>query len=309
MSGLVDPPARSTGLRHLRIRVHGAEAAVAVAGVLDDIAVAVSAFETQPGNGDPAEWQVEAYPQERLLDAALEIRLSLTAAAAGGAVIEIVEERLPERDWLGDNRRSFPPIRLGRFFVFGSHWQEAPPPGTVALEIDAASAFGTGEHPSTAGCLLAFDRLAVRRRFARPLDIGTGSGILAIAAAKRLRRRVLASDIDPEAVRVARRHVRRNGLTAQVRVVRAAGYRSRALNGPRYDLVFANILARPLALMARDLARALMPGGRAILSGLLRRQEPFVLAAHRSQGLVLKRRLIIEGWSVLVLRSGWLRSG
>jgi ribosomal protein L11 methyltransferase len=155
-----------------------------------------------------------------------------------------------------------------------------------------------GEHPSTRGCLIAFGLLARRRRFRRPRDIGTGSGILAIAAAKMLRRNVLASDLDPGSVRVARHHARRNGVADHVRVVAAAG----AGRGRGHDLVFANILARPLALMARDLTRAAAPGGRVILSGLLRRQEAGVLAAYRAQLLSLESRIVIDGWSTLVLR-------
>ena len=239
-----------------------------------------------------------------MLNAETEIRLALTAAAVGGRLLNIVEERLPERDWLAENRRDFPPQRIGRFFIHGSHWHVRAAPSSIPIEIDAATAFGTGEHPSTRGCLLALDRLARRRRFRRPLDIGTGSGILAIAAAKRLRRPVVAGDIDPEAVRVARHHARRNGLAGRARFLRTAGYRRRALRRHKYDLILANILARPLALMARDLKRTLAPGGIAVLAGLLRRQEPFVLAAHRTRHLSLEHRLVIEGWSTLVLRSG-----
>src|SRR4029077_2348894 len=139
--------------------------------------------------------------------------------------------------WSGENRRAFPPLRIGGFFLHGSHWQGRAPAGAIAIEIDAATAFGTGEHPSTRGCLLALDSLARRRRFGRPLDIGTGSGILAIAAAKRLPRGVLWSDADCAAVRVASHHVRRNGLLGHVRVVCAPGYRSRAVRGGRYDLI------------------------------------------------------------------------
>jgi len=258
----------------------------------------VSAFETQGAGAAPAEWLVEAYATGAIIDAALGVRLDLAAAAAGGAVLVLSEEHIRERDWLAENRRAFPPQRIGRFLVHGSHWRDKPPPGAIALEIDAASAFGTGEHPSTRGCLLAFDRLAKRRRFRRIRDIGTGSGILAIAAAKRLRRVIAASDIDPVAVNVARHHVRRNGLQRLMRVDRAAG----AGRGGGYDLVFANILARPLMLMARDLARGVAPGGRAILSGLLRRQEAGTLAAYRSQGLALDFRIVIDGWSILALR-------
>ena len=289
--------------------IGGAEAALELAAILDEVAGAVAAFETAEAKGEtPPLWRVEAYPRAPILDAALEIRLALAAAAAGGRLIGIAEERLPERDWLAENRRAFPPQRIGRFFVHGSHWRGAAPVSSIAIEIDAATAFGTGEHPSTQGCLLALEDLARRRRFRRPLDIGTGSGILAIAAAKRLLRRVTAGDIDPEAVRVARHHSRRNGLAGRIRTVRAAGYRSRVLRRSDYDLILGNILARPLALMARDLKRAVAPGGVAVLAGLLRRQEALVLAAHRAQGLMLERRLIIEGWSTLVLRSGRKRS-
>ena len=147
--------------------------------------------------------------------------------------------------------------------------------------LDAATAFGTGEHPSTRGCLLALEALAQRQPIRHPLDIGTGTGILAIAAAKLLRRRVLASDIDAGSVFVARHNVSHNSVAKLVRVERAVGYRDRALRRNGYDLILANILARPLAFMAADLARHLAPGGRAVLSGLLRRQEAIVLAPHR----------------------------
>lgn len=290
-----------TGLLRISAEVAGADAALAVAAALDEVAGAVSAFEVAEG---AALWRVEAYPRAPVLDPKLEVRLALAAVAAGGRLVQISEERSPERDWLAENRRAFPPLRIGRFFVHGSHWQGAAPAGVIAIEIDAATAFGTGEHPSTKGCLLALGLLASRRRFRRPLDIGTGSGILAIAAAKLLHRRVLASDVDCAAVRVASHHVRRNGLAAQVRVVCAPGYRSRAVRGSQYDLIFANILARPLALMARDLGRAIAPGGAAVLAGLLSRQEALVVAAHRAQGLAIERRLVIEGWSTLILRSG-----
>src|SRR5579862_5830183 len=182
-----------SGPLRITAEVTGATAALEVAGALDELAAAVSAFEI--GEVE-ALWRVEAYPKAPTLDAALEVRLALAAAAAGGRLVHIAEERLPDRDWLLENRRAFPPLRIGRFFVHGSHWRGVPPAGAFEIEIDAATAFGTGEHPSTGGCLLALDRLARRRRFARPFDIGTGSGILAIAAAKRLHRKVLASDID-----------------------------------------------------------------------------------------------------------------
>ncbi len=288
-------------LWRLTATVAGEAAAAAAADILGDLASAVSAFEVA---AEPALWRVDAYGRERLRDAALEVRLALAAASGGGTIVEITEERLAERDWLAENRRAFPPFRVGRFLIHGSHMQAPVAAGAIIIEIDAATAFGTGEHPSTRGCLLALDDLARRRRFRRVLDIGTGTGILAIAAAKRLHRDVQASDIDGAAVRSARHHARRNGIARHLHVGQAAGYRSRTLCGRRYDLVFANILARPLAVMARDLAAVLMPGGRAVLSGLLRRQEAIVLAAHRMQGLALERRHLVEGWSTLVLRAG-----
>jgi ribosomal protein L11 methyltransferase len=284
-------------LWHVSIRVEGADAASAIADIFDALTGAVSAFETR--EGQPPEWLVETFATRPLVDAGLDLRLALAAIAGGGKILDRIELPVVERDWLAENRRAFPPQRIGRFLIHGSHWRDKPPPGTIAVEIDAATAFGTGEHPSTRGCLITFDRLARRRRFRRVRDIGTGSGILAIAAAKRLRRPVMASDLDPGAVRVARHHARRNGVGALVRVECAAGPASQ---GRGYDLVFANILARPLALMARDLSRLVAPGGRVVLSGLLGWQEAGVLAAYRTQHLSLDHRIPLAGWSTLVLR-------
>ena len=279
-------------------RVRGADAATAVLALLDDLAGALSAFEIVE-----QEWRVEAYPPSSVLSPALAAELALAAAAAGGTLVEIGEGQLPDRDWLAENQLAFPPLRVGRFFIYGSHHRGRVPAGAIGIMLDAATAFGTGEHPSTRGCLMALDRLARRHRFRRPLDVGTGTGILAVAAAKLLHRRVLASDIDRGAVRVARHNVARNGVAGLVRVSGADGYRHRAIRKLPYDLILSNILARPLALLARDLVRTLMPGGRAVLSGLLRRQEPIVLAPHRGCGIVLERRLVIDGWSTLVLRA------
>jgi ribosomal protein L11 methyltransferase len=283
-------------LWRIAARVEGAGAAEAVADIFDALTGSVSAFETR--EGAPPEWLVETYAGGAIVDAALDLRLSLAATAAGGRILDLIEMPVAERDWLAENRRAFPPQRIGRFFIHGSHWLEEPPPGLIAIEIDAATAFGTGEHPSTRGCLLAFGRVMRRRPLRRVRDIGAGSGILAIAAAKALRGAVHASDVDREAVRVARHHARRNGVGRWVAVECAAGAGGRA----GYDLVFANILARPLMQMARDLARIVAPGGRVILAGLLQRQEPGVLAAYRAQGLSFDFRIGIDGWSTLVLR-------
>jgi ribosomal protein L11 methyltransferase len=281
----------------ITVQVRGPSAGGAVFQVLDGLARGVSAFETAP-----EEWRLEAYLQSPLLTKELRARLVLAAAAADGAVIGIAEQRLAARDWVAENQLAFPPLRIGRFFIYGSHHRGGVPAGAVGIIVDAATAFGTGEHPSTRACLLALDRLARRRRFRAPLDIGTGTGILAIAAAKELRRKIIASDIDPGAVEVARHNAARNGVASLVRVCAAPGYRDRAVRKSRYDLIMSNILARPLAILAPDLARSLAPGGRAILSGLLRRQEPIVLAPHRACGIALEYRLVIDGWSTLILR-------
>src|SRR6185312_9763301 len=279
--------------------LRGADAAAAVAALVDTDEYAIALFEIDEAADT---WHLEAYAPAKRLDAALEVRVRLAASGNGGEVLALSEEPVAERDWLEETKRAFPPLRIGQFLVHGSHWRPPARTGAIAIEIDAASAFGTGEHPSTSGCLLALDLLTRQRRIRRPLDIGTGSGILAIAAAKRLARPVRASDIDPVSVRVARHHVRRNGLAGRVRVECAPGFRGRPLKGRRHDLIFANILARPIAQMARDLSRAIAPGGFAVLSGLLRRQEAFVLAAYRSRRLSLFRRIGIGDWSTLILR-------
>ena len=278
-------------------QVRGADAANAVFALLDDRADAVSAFEAAP-----EEWQVEAYQQSPLLNAELAAQLALAAAAAGGTLAEFAEESLPSRDWLAENRLSFPPLRVGRFFVYGSHHDGKVPAGAIGIAVDAATAFGTGEHSSTRGCLLALERLARRLRFHRPLDIGTGTGILSIAAAKLLHRKVLAGDVDPRAICVARHNAACNGVGGLVQSRSASGYRDQLIRRSRYDLILSNILARPLAVMAADLSRRLAPGGFAVLSGLLRWQEPIVLAPHRGCGIVLDHRLVIDGWSTLVMR-------
>src|SRR5439155_23183763 len=172
---------------------------------------AVSAFETAP-----EEWRVEAYPPSPLLTPDLAARLALAAAAAGGTLVEIGEEKLPARDWLAENQLAFPPLRVGRFFVYGSHYRDRVPAGAIGIQVDAATAFGTGEHPSTRGCLMALESLARRRQIRKPLDIGTGTGILSIAAAKLLHRKVVAGDIDPKAIWVARHNAARNGAGALV---------------------------------------------------------------------------------------------
>lgn len=258
---------------------------------------AVSLFEER--NGGP--WRVEGFAREKPDRGPLVARLALAWLGLAGAPPEPQWEKLPRQDWVSLNQASFPPLAVGRFFIHGSHFEGRVPVGRVALEIDAATAFGTGEHATTRGCLAAIDAMAARGP-QRILDMGTGTGILAMAAAKRWHRPIVARDIDPEAVRVAAHNARRNGVAPLIATGRSSGYHDRGVSRRwRYDLILANILARPLERMARDLGRALASGGIAVLSGLLTSQESGVLAAHRHAGLHLKQRIVIDGWSTLVV--------
>jgi ribosomal protein L11 methyltransferase len=286
-----------------RVAVSGCDAATAAAaadafGELD----AVSTFEDQRDGT----WGVEGLSADAPDRPAIAARLALAWRDLIGRAPALHWERLPPTDWLRTNQASFPPLAIARYFIRGSHHHGKVPAGRIGLLIDAATAFGTGEHATTRGCLVALDAAAsVARIGPRVLDMGTGTGVLAIAAAKTGHRRVVARDIDPEAVRVACHNATCNGVAGLIAVRRSAGYRDRLVtHSAPYDVVTANILARPLALMARDLGRVLAPGGIAILSGLLPWQEQQVLAAHRLQRLRLCRRIVIDGWSTLVLARG-----
>lgn len=253
--------------------------------------------------GDLA-WRVEAFsagaddPRPRLVAA-----VALTAASLGVAEPPLAFEAVAARDWLAENRRAFPPIAIGRFFVHGSHFTGRVPAGRRGILMDAATAFGSGEHPSTQGCLRAISSLARARRWRRVLDVGCGSGILMIAAAKLRPCRGLGVDIDPQSAVTALANARLNGVGRRLSAIAGNGYADRRVRvGRPYDLILANILARPLCRLSRDLGRALAPGGVAVLSGLLERQAAQVVAAHRRQGLRLAGRVRIGEWTTLILR-------
>jgi ribosomal protein L11 methyltransferase len=271
--------------------------------ILDSRAVGLSVFETE--NDNPAAgWTMTAQYKAKPDAAAMAARLALAAASLGLPEPALDLAPLAPADWLAAVYAGFPARHIGRFFVHGSH-VAAPGGGVTPLHIDAATAFGSGEHATTEGCLLAITDLAKRRRhLGRVLDMGTGSGILGIATAKLFRdARIVAIDIDAESARVAAANARLNRVGAQVRAAQGNGYRSPlAARGPRFDVIIANILARPLIRMAPSLHRRLAPGGTAILSGLLRRQEAGVLSAHRSAGLFLVGRKRIGDWHTLILR-------
>ena len=247
-------------------------------------------------------WRVEGVREAGAGDDELAGALALASAVSGIEQPALHAAPVEAEGWLARTVESFPEQPIGRrFLVRPTHLPDPKTHGRLVLRLDAGLAFGSGEHASTRGCLLALERIA-HRRPRRVLDLGTGSGILALAAAKLLRRPVLATDIEPWSVRVAAENARLNGEQRLVSARLADGWRHRAVRAGRYDLVFANILARPLCAMARDLAAHLAPGGTAILAGLLGTQARMVLAAHRRQGLVLDARHDVGPWTTLVLR-------
>ena len=210
---------------------------------------------------------------------------------------------LPDTDWIKLSQEGLPPVRAGRFFVYGAHDAGTVPPGVIPIRIEAGMAFGTGHHETTALCLGALSDLAKKRRYANVLDLGCGTGLLAIGAAKLWRRRVIASDIDPVAVAVTRENAAANGEGALVSAAIADGLAHPVLSAHApYDLLIANILAEPLTRLAPEIARALARSGVVILSGLLRWQENLVLSFYRPQGLVLRAIRRDGPWSALVLQ-------
>jgi len=249
------------------------------------------------------DWRVEGVKPVGRGDTALVGALALADMVSGLTVV-LERASTAAEGWLARTRAAFPEQLIGRrFAIRGTHLHGPEAPGRITLTLDAGVAFGTGEHGSTRGCLLALER-AARRAPRRILDMGTGSGILAMAAAKLLRRPVLATDIEPWAVRVTRENAALNRVSRLVRPKLANGWHHPAVRfGGPYDLVFGNILARPLCAMARDLAAQLAPGGTAILAGLLGNQARMVLAAHRRRGLRLERMIPQGPWTTLVVRS------
>lgn len=268
----------------------------AIAGLACE-AQAVSEFVAAPGMR-----AVEAYfPSEEFARTAAD---ALACVLPVGLARQVRIDAVPDRNWSAEVERASPPLRIGRFMLHGTHNRDAARGSHLAIEIEAGLAFGTGRHASTAGCLLALDAIARRRPVSDVLDVGCGSGVLAIGAAKAMpRARVVASDIDPIAVHVTRANARLNGVAGRLTALHAAGLRDGRLNR-RFDLVLANILAGPLCRLAGGMAKRLEPGGTIILAGLLNHEAQSVAATYRAVDFHERKRLRIEGWTILEMGRG-----
>ena len=257
---------------------------------------AIAAFERPDGRWDVTVHFAEA-PDQAL------VRELVANSAGQDIAASIVFDTVEAKDWVKASLEDLVPVPAGRFVVHGQHDRLRIPPNKLGIEIEAALAFGTGHHGTTRGCLLLLDHVLKAWRPRRVLDLGSGTGVLAIAAAKALHEKVLASDIDPPSVRVARDNARLNVAGHLVQAIRATGFAApQFVAAAPFDLVLANILANPLRQLAAPMAQHLAPSAMVILSGLLTHQAPAVIAAYRARGLVPLRHLRIEGWSSLLLR-------
>lgn len=258
---------------------------------------AVSSFENLD---NPANWIIAVYCMTQYADETLARMKKL----AGSHTIDVTFERetLEDKDWVAETLRDLTSVRAGRFIVHGSHEKHMPRPHEIAIHIDAGLAFGTGHHGTTAGCLDMLDRVIRRRTFRNVLDLGTGSGVLAIAAAKAMPCFVMATDIDPVATETAKFNCRQNGVQAHVECLTSTGFTQRRMHEQAYfDLVMANILARPLQEMALDIAAHTAPGGQLILSGLLPHQRTAIVATFRLHDFHLQQSINRDGWLVISL--------
>jgi ribosomal protein L11 methyltransferase len=298
IAAMSEPSRLPTATTVMRVATDGATArklGEALAEVLDAGTTAAAAFEEPDGR-----WSLAVHFRDPPDEAAVR---GLIATAAGAATADAaVFETLAPTDWVRKSLEGLSPVEAGRFVVHGAHARARVRVNRIAIEIEAALAFGTGHHGTTRGCLLALDRIVKARKPRRILDVGTGTGVLAIAAARALHRPVLASDIDLRAVTIARENVRLNRAGAYVEITHASGvgagrFRRRA----PFEMIFANILLEPLQRLATPLARLAAPGSHIVLSGLLLSQTAPALASYRARGLVLVRRIRLEGWATLVL--------
>jgi len=261
----------------------------------DDLAITASAHESE----ETGEWVFEATcdaePDVPAFDA-------LAREVLGGRVSFAVEAIDPDVNWVAKSLEGLQPVVAGGFYVHGSHEETPPPAGATPILIDAAQAFGTGHHETTTGCLEAIDRALKRRRFRSMLDVGTGTGVLAIALAKRTHLPVLATDIDPIAVKTAADNAQDNGVGRYVIAIEATGLEHRQITtSAPFDLIVANILAGPLTALATGMRKIAEPSGTVILSGILIHQAPRVVAAYARAGIVLKTKITKKEWVTLVM--------
>jgi ribosomal protein L11 methyltransferase len=285
----------TTILRLLTTEAQARALTEALGEVFDPENSAVAAFEQQDGS-----WRVEVYFAEHPNRDAVRNLVGLIAGEAAAAGMSF--DALAAKDWVAASLEGLEPVRAGRFLVHGAHDRAALRANDIGVEIEASLAFGTGHHGTTRGCLEALDAVLKTGRPRQVLDVGTGTGVLAIAAAKVLRAEIIAGDIDATAIEVASHNAHLNGVASRIRFYCAPGLRHSLARAPHsFDLILANILARPLMRLSSELAGALAPGGRLVLSGLLERDVGGVLAAFRLQGLFLERRSLIEGWATLIL--------
>ena len=275
-------------------------AADVIVEFFDPAETAAAAFEDEANSANLKPWVLEVFfgtaPDETFVRGILAqvVGDELAAAAVFG--------RVAQRDWVASALEGLHAVRAGRFLVHGGHDRGQVRTNDVALEIEAALAFGTGHHGTTRGCLLMLDAVLKRRRPARVVDLGTGTGVLAMAAAKALHRPIHCGDIDPVAATAAAANARLNGVGPHVRPVVAVGPRHPGIQGAApFDLIFANILAKPLRLMAPAVAAIAAPRAELILSGLLPRDVPGILSSYAPHGFALRRRIELEGWATLLL--------
>jgi len=274
------------------------QACEAAASAIDeDVFLEGTTYSILEEDEDHDVWRIDAFPVTEEED------LKIQEVLKTHPGVTVVAEALADADWLAMALSGLPPVRAGRFFVYGIHDHGKKPLNTVNLRIEAGAAFGTGHHGTTSGCLVAYDALLKSKRFARVLDVGAGTGVLAIAASKTGTKHAVGTDIDAISVRISNENAKLNNAAA--RFVWADGLHHRLVRAQApYELVFANILARPLVGLSQSIKGSLKPGGYVILSGLLRTQERFVKAAYLSKGFRVVRRLHRDAWCTLVMQRG-----
>jgi ribosomal protein L11 methyltransferase len=251
---------------------------------------------------NPARWQVDIYMDSEPGEQAHRIIISTLQEISGGDIPALNFKPVLERDWVSESQKQRAPITAGRFVVYEPHFKDQISSNAIAIQLEAGQAFGSGSHETTLGCLLALDKLANSVSPKSVLDMGTGSGLLAIAMAKIWDCAVFASDIDPVAIRVAIANMENNGLSG-IDFITCDGFASRLFESAgAFDIICANILAGPLIEMAGDITRHLAAGGYLILSGILQAQEHAVINAYKTAGLKASQTRHIEEWSIVVMQ-------